>query len=242
MRRFYALKENIQQNTVLFDKAESIHIHRVLRLEPGEKILVCDGSGMDYSCVLETCAEVCTARIEQCFKNEKEPKTELVLFQSVLKNEKMDMVIQKAAELGANRIVPVLTERTVVKTAPGEIHKQIRWQKIALEACKQCGRSKVPEVEAVCSFQDAVKKLSQYELKLAAYEEEKTISITEAVKKCKSAAYFIGPEGGITEEEQKTLVKAGAVSVSLGKRILRAETAAIAAGAVILCLMGEMNV
>ena len=93
----------------LFDKAESIHIHRVLRLEPGEKILVCDGSGMDYSCVLETCAEVCTARIEQCFKNEKEPKTELVLFQYVLKNEKMDMVIQKAAELGANRIVPVLT-------------------------------------------------------------------------------------------------------------------------------------
>lgn len=242
MRRFYALKENITGNTVLFDRAESAHICRVLRLEPGEQILVCDGSGMDYECTLTACGEKCAARIERCFQNKNEPQTELVLFQSVIKNEKMDFVIQKAAELGISRIVPVLTERTVVKITPEEAHKQARWQKIALEACKQCGRSKVPAIEPVCTFQSAVEKLSQYPLKLTAYEEEKSVSIAKAVRKSQSAAYFIGPEGGITEAEHKSLENAGAVSVSLGRRILRAETAAIVAGAVILCLMGEMDV
>lgn len=242
MRRFYALKENITEDTVLFDRAESAHIRRVLRLEPGEKILVCDGSGMDYVCVLQTCGELCSARIERCFENENEPKTELALFQSVLKNEKMDIVIQKAAELGISRIVPVLTERTVVKIAPEDAHKQQRWQKIALEACKQCGRSRVPAVEAVLPFEAAAAAFAEYPLKIAAYEEEKSVGIARAVKKCRNAAYFIGPEGGITEKEHTHLLEAGAVSVSLGRRILRAETAAIAAGAVILCLMGEMDV
>ena len=242
MRRFYALKENITGDTVLFDGAESAHIRRVLRLEPGERILVCDGSGMDYDCVLQTCGELCSARIERRFANENEPGTELALFQAVLKNEKMDLVVQKAAELGVSRIVPVLTGRTVVKIAPEDAHKQQRWQKIALEACKQCGRSRVPVVEAAMPFEAAAAAFAEYPLKIAAYEEEKTVGIAGAVKKCESAAYFIGPEGGITGEEHARLLAAGAVSVSLGRRILRAETAAIAAGAVILCLMGEMDV
>ena len=242
MRRFYALKENITSDTVLFDRAESAHISRVLRLAPGERILVCDGSGMDYECTLTACGENCAARIERCFQNENEPKTSLVLFQAVLKNEKMDMVIQKAAELGVCRIVPVLTKRTVVKAAAGETHKQERWQKIALEACKQCGRSQVPAVEPIVPFLEAVEAFAKYELKIAAYEEEKTVGIQAAVKPCSSAAYFIGPEGGIAPEEHARLQEAGAVSVSLGRRILRAETAAIAAGAVILCLLGEMDV
>ncbi|MBR2860720.1 MAG: 16S rRNA (uracil(1498)-N(3))-methyltransferase [Clostridia bacterium] len=244
MRRFYCKSENINQDGIFFDKDESQHIKKVLRLTPGEEIIVSDGTGEDYLCVLTECAEKCVAKINGKVKNENEPKTNVILFQAVIKNEKMDLVIQKAAELGITKIVPVITARTVVKIedAKKELHKKERWQKIALEACKQCGRSKVPEVCSAMSLKEAIKLYSACETKIVAYEEEKTQSITKAVTKTQSVGYFIGPEGGITEEEHSLLVSAGGVSVSLGKRILRAETAAIACGAVIMALTGEMNV
>lgn len=243
MRRFYASADQISENAVCFDKEESAHIHRVLRLGPGEEILVSDGTGTDRRCVLTAVEPLCVAEIKESFPNENEPKRELVLFQSVIKNEKMDLVIQKAAEIGVTRIVPVMTERTVVRLEDEnkEIKKQERWQKIALEACKQCGRSRVPAVERAVRFDKVPEMMAPYELRVVAYEEETMKNLRQVVFDQASAAYFIGPEGGITPEEHRALVDAGAVSVSLGKRILRAETAAVVCGAVILAYLGELD-
>ena len=169
---------------------------------------------------------------------------EATLMQSIYKNEKMDFLVQKVSELGITKIVPVITERTVVKIvdAKKEEKKQERWQKIALEACKQCGRSRIPEITKAVKLKEAQKYFSACDEKLVCYEEEKTQSIVKTVNKAKCLGYFIGPEGGITEDEHKYLKEQGFVSVSLGKRILRAETAAIATGAIVLALMGEMDV
>ena len=240
MRRFWC--ETSSEDEFVFDKEESNHIYRVLRLDKGEHIIVCDGSGYDYECILTENGDICKAEIINRKISESETKSEIALFQSVIKNEKMDIVIQKATELGITRIVPVITEYTVVKLNEKESKKQERWQRIAQMACKQCGRSRVPKVESAVNFSDALKFFREYEQRLVAYEEEKTQNICDAVKKAKSTAYFIGPEGGITENEHKQLVLQGAVSVSLGKRILRAETAAIACGSIILALTGEMDV
>ena len=244
MRRFYCQSENIKENTVYFDRDESKHIAKVLRLEKGEEIIVSTGDGMDNYCVLASTGEECTAIINKTVKNENEPDAEIILFQSVIKNEKMDFLVQKVSELGITKIVPIITERTVVKIedAKKEEKKQERWQKIALEACKQCGRSRIPEVLKAIKLKDAKKLFDACSEKIVCYEEEKTQSITETIKKTECLGYFIGPEGGITEDEHKFLKEQGFVSVSLGKRILRAETAAIATGAVVLALMGEMNV
>ncbi len=244
MRRFLCSKENISDGHIIFDRDESAHISRVLRLEAGEHIIVSCGDGTDFECVLERTGEGCCAEIISSCKNENEPSAQIVLFQSVIKNEKMDFAVQKATELGITRIVPVIAERTVVRIEDPkkEAKKQERRQKIAFEACKQCERACVPTVEKAMSFKDAIVEFSKYEQKIVAYEDEKTVSITQAIKKSKNIAYFIGPEGGITDAEYDMLKHAGAVSVSLGKRILRAETAAVACGAVILALMGEMDV
>lgn len=244
MRRFYCDSKDIIDNTVYFDKNESKHISRVLRLEKGEDIIVSTGDGLDRYCTLLTEGEDVTARINEIRPNGNEPESEIILFQAIIKNEKMDLLIQKVTELGITKIVPVITERTVVKIEDSkkEQKKQERWQKIALEACKQCGRSRVPEVLSAQTFNNALKLFEECEQKLVAYEAEKTISIVEAVKKAKSTGYFIGAEGGITDEEHQKLQQAGAISVSLGKRILRAETAAIVTGGIILALNGEMDV
>lgn len=244
MRRFYCLNENIIDGNVYFDREESKHISRVLRLQEGEKIIVSTGDGMDRYCTLTKTGEEAVAQVYETLKNENEPQSKIILFQSVIKNEKMDLLIQKVTELGITKIVPVITERTVVKIEDSkkEIKKQERWQKIALEACKQCGRSRVPEVLPAQSFKNALDLFEKCEQKIVAYEEEKTVGIVNAIKKSKSIGYFIGAEGGITEEEHKMLKEKGAISVSLGKRILRAETAAIITGGIILALNGEMDV
>ena len=242
MRRFYTDAKNLNGEFLTFSPEESSHISRVLRLETGEEIIVCCGDGIDYSCVLTECGKICKAKIVNSCKNLSEPQRELVLFQSIIKNEKMDYAIQKATEIGVSRIIPFTSERTVVRVENKEKQKKEHWQKIAIEACKQCGRAKFPKVDEPCLFDDALKKLKEFEQKIIAYEDEKTQSIAQVIKKSASCAYVIGPEGGFSKKEHDDLVLAGAQSVSLGKRILRAETAAVVCGAVILCLMGEMDV
>lgn len=242
MRRFYIDKGNICDNLITFSQEESQHISKVLRLELGENVIVSSGDGIDLECVLTSVSKPCTAKIISKKENPNEPKVQLVLFQSVIKNEKMDYAIQKATEIGISQIVPVLTERTVVKVDNKAKQKQEHWQKIAIEACKQCGRAKVPKVLEPMKFSAALKLFEKFQQKIIAYEDEHTLSISESVETTRECAYFIGPEGGFTDEEHDALVDSGAKSVSLGKRILRAETAAVVCGAVILCLMGEMNV
>jgi len=244
MRRFLCSRENIEGSLITFDKEQANHITKVLRMNEGDRLIATLGDGTDMECVLASVGKICQAEIQREYKNENETKHELALFQSVIKNDKMDFVIQKATELGIKRIVPVITRRTVVKTEDEkrESNKVERWQRIALEACKQCERGCVPKIENIMSFEEAIKEFEAYPQRIVAYEEENTKSITAAVRQNTDTAYFIGPEGGICENEMEMLKAVGAESVSLGKRILRAETASVACGAVILALMGEMDV
>lgn len=243
MRRFLCEKENISGGKVYFQKEEAAHIKKVLRMQAGDKMIVSAGDGIDFLCRLLDTPD-CVAEIEETKINENEPECELVLFQGIIKNEKMDYAVQKAAEIGVTRIVPVICGRTVVKieSEKDRKNKQERWQRIAREACKQCGRSKVPQVDSPVPFSEAVKIFSTFETKIVAFEEEKTKSISSAVTKGRSVGYFIGPEGGIENDEHAFLIKNGGVSVSLGKRILRAETAAVVCGALILAFLGEMDI
>lgn len=243
MRKFFVSPEDIKNNKVNIPQEEARHISTVLRLEPGEEILLYDGSGREYSARLLETGKSCTAEILEERWSQSEPAAQITLFQGVPKGEKMDWIVQKCAELGIVRIVPVLTERTVVRLEEKEGRKkQERWQKIALEACKQCGRARVPAVEAPVSFKKALDMLREHPYKLVAYEEERTGALEAFLPKAaEKLAYFIGPEGGISPAEHEALTQAGAASVTLGRRILRAETAAVAMGAILLYYLGEMN-
>jgi len=244
MRRFYALPQNIADNQIIITDDQAQHITTVLRLQAGEKIIVCDGTGLEYTCSLLSVGKNCIAEILSSEMSKSEPKVSLTLFQGLPKGEKMDWIVQKCSELGIVNIVPVLTERCIVKLDDKEAQKkQERWQKIALEACKQCGRARVPQVSAPASFKVALKMLKEYELTLVAYEEEQTNAVGQALDNFQGEklAYFIGPEGGIDEQEHKALIENGSKSVTLGRRILRTETAAITMGAILLYQLGEMN-
>jgi len=243
LRKFYVKPEDIEGNLIQITEDQAQHITTVLRRQAGDEILIFDGSGREYHTKLLKVGKICTAEVLDVQWNTSEPKVQITLFQGIPKGEKMDWIVQKCSELGIIKIVPVLTEYAVVRLDEKEgSKKQERWQKIALEACKQCGRAKLPVITVPVAFSQVPVLLQEYSLKLVAYEEERTLSVQAALQEqADTIAYFIGPEGGITPKEHEALVEAGAKSITLGRRILRAETAAVALGTILLYQMGEMN-
>ena len=180
-----------------------------------------------------------TVRINEIRECESEPPVKVTLYQSVSKGERMDLTIQKAVELGVGRIVPVFSERCVVRPEKKD-SKRERWQKIALEAARQSGRGIVPEVAEPMLFKDALKSASAAsDLILIPWEEEKGETLKQRLRsedrdKLSEIAVFIGPEGGFSGNEASMAKTNGAISVTLGKRILRTETAGPAVLAMIL--------
>lgn len=209
------------------------HMKNVLRIEPGEQVLLSDGQGKDYRCrVVSLSAEEVAAEVLSEEENRELP-AELILYQGLAKGEKMEWIIQKAVELGVSRIVPMATENTVVKLEPKkEEAKRRRWQAIAESAAKQSKRSCIPEVEPVSTLSDAVKEAADSAVCFFAYEHQEGMAGTarglSLVKAGTRIAVFIGPEGGFSEKEAQIAQKAGICPVSLGKRILRTETAGLA--------------
>lgn len=256
MARFFvdqsAVKEDIIEIT---DRDDIRHIEKVLRLSPGDIIEVSDSCRYEYSVRLtETSAERVAGRIEDKQSFTREPSLAVTLFQAVPKQGKMETIIQKTVELGIETIIPVFTKRCVV-IDNGSFEKKIqRWQRVASEAVKQCRRGKIPEVESAVGFSEMQKRLREgYDLVLFLYENEDGTTIKEvlldfAKHRRNSAeageqksfgrraqiALIVGPEGGFTEEEAEALCACGAVSVSLGKTILRTETAGMAALAMVM--------
>ncbi len=232
MHCFYCEKENVAGNTIRIIGDDVNHIKNVLRMKIGEALTVCDGTGMEYSCEIEAFGD---RELTLCILESKKAQTELpvklVLYQGLPKKDKMELIIQKAVELGAARIVPVMTKRCIVKLEDDkkEAKKLERWQAIAESAGKQSGRAVIPTVERVMSYKEAVKKASAEGMSLIPYE------LAEGMKALKEAAgkayreqvvsIFIGPEGGFEEAEITFAMANGTVPVSLGKRILRTETA-----------------
>lgn len=217
--------------------ADVNHIKNVLRMKPGGQVMFGDGTGVQYLCALES-TEPVRFRILDFFKEGRELPSRICLFQGIPKGDKMDLVIQKATELGASDIYPVSTSRTVVKLDAKKAEKKVaRWQGIAEASAKQCGRSKIPFVHEVTTFPHALITAGELDVLLIPYERaegmEDTRRAVEEIRPGQSVGIFIGPEGGFEETEVGQAVSKGASPVTLGKRILRTETA----GLVILSIL-----
>jgi len=207
------------------------HLTHVLRTRIGEAVQVCDGEGHVYETVLETPGEEVLLRILSESAVDTEPPYVATVYQALVKGDKMETVIQKATETGASVIVPVITSRCTVKLdSKDAVKKTERWQKIACEAAKQCGRGILPKVMPPMSFAEAVREAAAKELPLFCYEGEGTVPLPQLCSTAEHPAdisIFIGPEGGFSEKEVEAVRNAGIRPCGLGKRILRTETAAV---------------
>ena len=207
------------------------HIKNVLRMRQGETILISAGDNLEYTCLVsEMEAEEVIADISYVQEVGMELPSKIYLFQGLPKSDKMEMIIQKAVELGAYAIVPVETRRCVVKLDEKKaLKKTARWQQIAESAAKQSKRMLIPQVKQVMGWRDALALAKELDVLLIPYELAKGIKETREIlsniKPGQSVGIFIGPEGGFEEEEVQAAMEAGAKPVTLGKRILRTETA-----------------
>lgn len=233
MHHFFVKDSQIQENCIRIQGEDGKHLGRVLRAKEGEKILVSDEQGFEYTCEISGFLEdVVLARILWKEAADRELPVKITLFQGLPKGDKMEFIIQKAVELGAVEIVPVETKRCVVKLdAKKAEKKRERWQAIAESAAKQSKRAIIPQVQPVCSMKQAVKEAEGLDMILLPYElakgMEETRRLFEEVKKKASVGVFIGPEGGFEKAEVDLAMGSGAFPITLGKRILRTETAGL---------------
>lgn len=216
------------------DRGDIKHMTKVCRLKEGDKVDVSDSAQWEYETEIASITddEVLLQILDkQAFA--REPEIEVTLFQGVPKAGKMETIIQKCVELGVHAIVPVFMERTVVVEKGNFSKKLDRWQKISDEAVKQCKRGMIPQIEEQRKFAEMLGDLAEYDLILFPYENESNFSIKDCLRglseKPKTVAVVIGPEGGFSDEEAESMDDAGAVRVTLGKTILRTETAGMAA-------------
>ncbi len=238
MSRFFVKSSMIDGSEITLSEEDSVHLARVLRAGTGEMITVCDENGTEYEAeIFSISKREVKAKITDYKKSATEPKIEVTIFQGLPKGSKMELIIQKCVEIGVSRIVPVETARAVVKlNGEKSAEKTKRWNKIAEEAAKQSGRGKIPKVEIPVSFKEAVGKASEFDMAIIPYEQHQNADIKSYLrsKSPGNIAVYIGPEGGFEEEEIKLAKDCGIYAVSLGKRILRTETAPLAVLAVLM--------
>lgn len=251
MRRFFIEEKDIKENQITIKGDEARHIAQVLRLEEKDKIKVFTGGGREYLTeIIQVNKKEVIGRILEESRLDTEPPIEITLLQGLPKSDKMDFIVQKVTELGVKRIIPVITQRTVVKLNEEKARaRRNRWQRIALEAAKQSGRAIIPEVDAITTFVQSLSNISEENLNLIPWEEEETTSLKKVLKHPTShishptshITVFIGPEGGFTPEEVRAAKKKGAIPVSLGPRLLRTETAGLVTLAMVLYELGDMG-
>lgn len=233
MPKFFVKKEDILDNSVKISGQDASHIAKVLRLASGDEITLCDGEGIDYLGKIEKAMpDEVVVSIESALPCPTESKISVTVFQCLPKAAKMDFIIEKCTELGASGIVPVSSARCVVKIEDSkkEEKKLSKWQKCADEAAKQCKRGVIPTVSNVISLAEAADMIADFDLVIHACEFEEKTSLKAALTQnieAKKIGIFIGPEGGWEMAEAELLKEKGAVAVTLGKRILRTETAGI---------------
>ena len=206
------------------------HAARVLRLRTGETVSLCDENSWEYDSVVESVGTDVILKITESRAGDREPPYGITVYQALARGDRFDTVIQKAVEMGACVIVPVETARCTVKLDPSDVTKKVaRWQRIAYEAAKQCGRGKIPEVRHPLQFSEAVREASAASIALFCYEGEGTDPIPRILGQCgmpESVSVFVGPEGGFEDGEALAAKESGMRMCGLGKRILRTETAA----------------
>ena len=235
MSNFFIDSGNIDGEAAYITGSDVNHIKNVLRMKEDDEIKLSPCNGLIYTAkISEFLPDRIVCKIVDCEGGKSELPAKIILFQGLPKKDKMELIIQKAVELGVSEIVPVMMKRTIVKLEDSkkELKKLERWRTISLTAAKQSGRIIVPEVSEFITFNEAVKRAENLEYNLIPYENEKGMDrARELVKEAngkKSIGIFIGPEGGISEDELELAVKMGAEAISLGIRILRTETAGLA--------------
>lgn len=246
MPKFFTARENITGSEIIIDSEDAAHISKVLRLGIGDEITVCDGRGIDYTAVIrEIDKKHAVCDIKDSRYCDTEPGVKVTLYQGLPKAAKMDYIIQKTTELGISRIVPAKMSRCVVKleNAAAEEKKCARWQKIAVEAAKQSGRGVIPEVAMPMDFDEIIEELKQSDLVFAPYECEEETHLRDVLQNCgevKNVSFIIGPEGGYDITEVDKLKAAGIKTITLGRRILRTETAGEAVLAMLMYGLEEI--
>ena len=260
MRRFTIAPERIRDGRVFFDRDESRHLARVLRLRSGDTVLAADGAGHEYTVRLETVGDEATGTVLGVGTNDHESPLRITLIQSVPKGDKMETIVRASTELGVTRIVPVLTARTIVTLEPGRWRERARrWQRVAKEAAKQCGRAVVPAVDVPRPLSDALDLGENADLRLCLWEgaagaaggegggqarllgNTLAASLPPALPAGSRIGLLIGPEGGLTWSEVEAVRARGWVVVSVGPRILRTETAGPAVIAVLQARFGDLG-
>lgn len=246
MYRFFVEPAQVGEKEIIITGSDVNHIKNVLRMKPEETILISSGESLEYTCYIrELKEEEIIAHIMYVQESGYELPSRLYLFQGLPKSDKMELIIQKAVELGVHEIIPVASKRAVVKLdARKEEKKRTRWQAISESAAKQSKRMYVPEVKKVMSFSQAVEYAGQLDVVLVPYELAKgmgeTREIIGQIKKGQSVGIFIGPEGGFEEAEVELAVeKANAKAITLGKRILRTETAGLTVLSILMFTLEE---
>ena len=233
--------EEPQGGFITLGQEDSHYISSVLRMRPGEQLKVVLKDGIEALCEVHDCAKTAvTLKVIETEQNTSEPPYRITLYQSVSKGERMELTIQKCVELGVAKIVPVYSMRCVVRPdGKKDPSRTVRWQKIALEAARQSGRGIIPEVTEPVNFDKALAAAKDARLTLFPWEEEQGMTLKQTLSEknkedLQEIAVFIGPEGGYDESEAEKVREAGAIPVTLGKRILRTETAGAAVLAMLL--------
>ncbi len=235
MHHFFV--SDIHQDQAVFSDEQAHQIGRVLRLRPGERVMVLDNAGWQYEAELVEVGRRVTAVLHARQPAANEPAIHLTLFQAVLKRDNFEWVLQKGTEIGVTRFVPLITERTVAHPP----HKLERWQRILTEAAEQSRRGRIPQLAEPVRLADAWAEAQAAELALLPWEgaAQETLAAALAGKRPSTIAILIGPEGGWTDDEVGNGRARGLIPVTLGARILRAETAAIVSAALSMQLIGE---
>ena len=236
MHHFFVNPEQVEDGLIRITGSDVNHIKNVLRIRQGEEMLVSDGTGRDYLCQAEEIAgQEVTVRILETEEEGRELPSRIWLFQGLPKSDKMEFIIQKAVELGAAGIVPVSTRNTVVRLDQKKEEAKVkRWQAIAESAAKQSKRSLVPRVSGIMTLKEAFDYVESqgFSVRLIPYEHEAGMDGTktelDAAGPGQDIAVFIGPEGGFDEREIELALSKGVRPISLGRRILRTETAGLA--------------
>lgn len=231
MQHFFVIPEQVGENEIYVTGQDVNHMKNVLRMKIGEQVEISDGNNQKYLCEVSAYEEDrVVLQILETREADTELKSKLYLFQGLPKNDKMELIVQKAVELGAYEVIPVAMKRCVVKLDAKKAQKKVeRWNSISVSAAKQAGRSLIPRVRDVVSYQEALRLAKELDVVLVPYELaegiEETRQIIRRIQPGQSVGIFIGPEGGFEHEEVEQAMSEGAYAVTLGRRILRTETA-----------------
>ena len=248
MHRFFISDENLCGENVVLKGKQAHQIRNVLRMRPGDHVIVLDNHSAEYEVELELMSKSqITGHVIEKREATGEPTVQITLYQSLVKQDKFEWVLQKCTEVGVKRFVPLITQRTVIQD-PGDISskKLSRWRSIITEAAEQSGRGLIPELSRAISLEKAIGNLAGFGCCLIASRQTEGSGVRSALRRSDKGAsttiaLLIGPEGGFTEEEMKHSRATGIVPISLGRRILRTETAAVVAASLILYELNEME-